>query len=119
MRCGNCGQSLAEGATSCPACGHAVLPPAGTGAFEGAIRDAAREVKGLTKAAVREARPIASAALKFTKGAIREAAQAARDAARELEGRPPAAPPGPPSGAVEESPRKRPPNQGDSGSGST
>lgn len=116
MRCSGCGQLLAEGATTCPACGRTVPPLSRDASIEGAVRDAAREVKGLTKAAVREAKPIASAALRFTKGAIREAGRAAKDAARELEGKPRDAPAPPPPGAVSDTPPRRKPS--DPGTGS-
>lgn len=104
MNCPNCGVPSPSGVVQCASCGRPLAPPPVEQEVEAAVRAAAHEVKRLTKAVVREAKPVARKAVAVTKGAVRGAIDGMREPGPAASSAPP--PPPPPGATGDARPRK-------------
>ncbi len=106
MFCSSCGAQVADDATRCPKCGGS-LPAPFEKEVEAAVRDAAHEIKRVTKHVVREAKPLATKVVAVTRGAVRGAIKGVKEVTESTPAAPPPPPPPPPPGATGDArPRK-------------
>lgn len=108
MYCSSCGAQVPDEAIRCTSCGKS-LPAPIEKEVEAAMRDAAHEIKRVTRHVVREAKPLASKAVAVTRGAVRGAIKGVKEVTQT-----PAPPPPPPPPGATGDVRSRKPTEPDS-----